>query len=162
MAGSPDSRTLGTEENKVKTRIDEVSAGNLEGLAQCHHIRRVVFCVEQGVPEEIEWDDLDAQCRHYLLFVDDAPVATARVRPYKPQVMKIERVAALKTHRGLGLGRVLMDRILADLKAGPTSEVVLNAQTAVRDFYSALGFVTHGDEFFEADISHVHMRLKLR
>lgn len=143
-------------------RIEQLPGSEAASLTICHDIRRTVFCVEQGVPESVEWDDLDGACTHYLLFVDDVPAATARVRPYKPGEMKIERVAALKQHRGLGLGRRLMDRIMADLKQGPAQEAILNAQTAVREFYSQFGFVAHGLEFVEADIPHVHMRLKLR
>jgi len=146
----------------VKTRIDKVSPTNSAGLAACHHIRRVVFCDEQRVPASIEWDNLDVQCTHYLLYVDDVPGVTARVRPYTPQDMKIERVAALKEVRGRGFSRILMEHILAELKAGPATHAILNAQTAVKDFYAQLGFIPQGDEFIEADIPHVHMRLKLR
>lgn len=130
-------------------------------MAHCHRIRRVVFCDEQGVAADLEWDDQDPVSTHYLLYLNDAPVATARTRPYKPGEAKIERVAALKPARGQGLGRLLMERVLADLKSSSATEAVLNAQTAVRDFYTRLGFVPVGPDFIEADIPHVHMRLKL-
>lgn len=153
---------------KPGTRIERYQGDESEPLAHCHHIRRTVFCDEQGVAADLEWDDLDPACTHYLLFVNDTPGATARIRPYKPGQVKIERVAALKAYRGQGLGRLLMERILADLKGdlgdlqkGPATEAILNAQTAVRDFYAALGFVAVGPEFVEADIPHIHMRLKL-
>jgi ElaA protein len=143
--------------------IIQIPGSDTDALAPCFTIRRQVFCQEQGVPEAIEWDNLDNSCAHYLLTVDGTPVATARVRRYKPGEMKIERVAALKSHRGRGLGLTLMERIMADLRADPTAhEAILNAQTAVRDFYAQLGFAPHGPEFVEADIPHIHMRLKLR
>jgi predicted GNAT family N-acyltransferase len=41
------------------------------------------------------------------------------------------------------------------------SEVQLNAQTGVLDFYRALGFEICGEEFTEAGIPHRRMRLRL-
>ncbi len=146
----------------MKTRIEQVTGADTAALTHCHNIRREVFCDEQGVAADLEWDDLDMVCTHYLLYVDSTPAATARIRTYKPGEMKIERVAALKRYRGQRLGLLLMERILADLKRTTATEAILNAQTAVRDFYAHLGFVPVGPEFVEAEIPHVHMRLKLR
>jgi predicted GNAT family N-acyltransferase len=145
----------------VKTHIEDVSALNTNTFAQCQRIRRVVFCLEQNVPESIEWDGLDADCSHVLLWVDGLAVGTARTRPYGVNLFKIERVAVLKTHRGQGLGQVLMRHILAHARLSGASHAVLNAQLAVKDFYAGLGFVAEGPEFVEADIPHVHMRLSL-
>jgi predicted GNAT family N-acyltransferase len=145
----------------VKTRVQRITPPDTAALTHCHNIRREVFCEEQGISADLEWDDFDAICTHYLLFIDDVPAVTARIRPYKPGEVKIERVAALKKYRGQGLGLLLMEHILADLKANAPIEAILNAQTIVRDFYTRLGFEPHGPEFVEAEIPHIHMRLKL-
>lgn len=145
----------------MKTEIEDVSAANIDTFALCQHIRRTVFCQEQNVPESIEWDGLDAGCHHVLLRVDGLAVGTARTRPYGVNLFKIERVAVLKSHRGQGLGQVLMRHILAHARASGASHAVLNAQLAVQDFYAGLEFVAEGPEFVEADIPHVHMRMKL-
>ncbi len=142
--------------------IEEINAAQIGLFTHSQTIRREVFCVEQGVPESIEWDDLDAVCRHFLLWLDGAAVATARTRPYGTNLLKIERVAVLKSYRRRGLGRVLMEHILAAARASSADDAVLNAQTAVRTFYADLGFIAEGPEFIEVDIPHVHMRLKLR
>ncbi|MBL8643141.1 MAG: GNAT family N-acetyltransferase [Rhodospirillaceae bacterium] len=143
-------------------RIDQLAGTDTAAQALCHTIRRVVFCDEQRVPPALEWDDLDPICTHYLLYVDGVPAATARVRLYKPGVIKIERVAALKQYRRLGIGRRLMERVMADLSQGPATEAVMNAQTQVRSFYEQFGFVASGPEFVEADIPHIFMSMKLR
>jgi predicted GNAT family N-acyltransferase len=152
------SKKLGLQ---VNTEIEDVSTANTDTFAHCQHIRRAVFCHEQNVPESIEWDGLDGDCQHVLLRVDGLAAATARTRPYGVNLFKIERVAVLKSHRGLGLGRVLMRHIMAQARASGASHAVLNAQLAVQGFYAGLGFVAEGPTFVEADIPHVHMRLKL-
>jgi predicted GNAT family N-acyltransferase len=127
--------------------------------ASCFAIRREVFCGEQGVAEALEWDGLDGQCRHLLAVLDGVPVGTARTRTYAPGIGKIERVAVLGAMRRAGVGRALMDTAIADLRAQGLGTIILNAQTAVRDFYTRLGFGAEGPEFLEADIPHFRMRL---
>jgi predicted GNAT family N-acyltransferase len=145
----------------VTISIQELTADNVAAFAQCRHIRNEVFCVEQQVPESIEWDAFDATCRHYLLMMAGAAAATARTRIYAPGVWKIERVAVVGPLRRRGLGRKLMAHIVAQARAEIAREIVLNAQTAVASFYGGLNFVAEGTEFIEADIPHVRMRLRL-
>ena len=125
-------------------------------MAACFAIRREVFCVEQGVPEELEIDGRDPECRHFLLRLGGLAVGTARIRPLERGVAKIERVAILAAHRGGGLGSALMRRVLASLDARDLA-AVLHAQAHSESFYRALGFATEGEPFEEAGIPHVRM-----
>ncbi|MGK0244471.1 MAG: putative GNAT family N-acyltransferase, partial [Pseudomonadota bacterium] len=64
-------------------------------------IRYKVFVEEQGVPVELEWDEMDASSWHALAFTDDGtPVATGRLLPDG----HIGRMAVLETARGTGVG----------------------------------------------------------
>ena len=129
-------------------------------LADVRRIREVVFCHEQGVPPELEWDGQDATATHFLLLRAGRPVATARTRPYGPQTWKIERVAVLKPERGTGAGREIIAAVLSFLRERPEPvRAYLHAQTDVADFYAGLGFVGQGDIFTEAGIPHVAMVL---
>ena len=118
-------------------------------------IRDAVFCEEQGVPANLEWDGKDRLCEHFLLDADGVAIATARVRPYGPSIFKVERVAVLREKRSLGAGQAIMKYILNRLRNSGT--IVLNAQARVEDFYERLGFVREDDTFEEAGIPHVHM-----
>jgi predicted GNAT family N-acyltransferase len=140
--------------------MSDVQIAVIEGpdeLAAAFAIRREVFCVEQGVSEHEELDGLDTSSRHYLLSRDDRPVGTARVRRLADGAYKVERVAIRKPERGTGLGRMLMLRVIADIAQDRGGRIVLNAQVAVRDFYSALGFEAQGEVFEEAGIPHIKM-----
>lgn len=130
-------------------------------MEKCFHIRTLVFTQEQNVSGHEEIDGLDPQADHYLLLANDAATATARVR-YPDGVAKIERVAVLKTHRGLNIGRQLMEFIMADIQKNPAVKMMkLGAQIQVVDFYEKLGFKSHGDEFLDAGIRHIWMKRKI-
>ena len=132
-------------------------AGGPADMAACLAIRREVFCIEQGVPEDLEVDGRDPECRHFILRLDGRVVGTARLRPLQPGVAKIERVAILAAHRGGGLGSALMRRLLRELDDAGCATALLHAQAHSESFYRALGFATEGAPFDEAGITHVRM-----
>ena len=65
-------------------------------------IRFAVFVVEQHVPEELEWDGIDAACEHAI--AEDgagSPVGCGRLLPDG----HIGRMAVLRAWRGRAKGR---------------------------------------------------------
>ena len=46
-------------------------------MKACMNIRNEVFCTEQKVSPELEFDGLDDECRHLLARLGDYPVGTA-------------------------------------------------------------------------------------
>lgn len=120
-------------------------------------IRYQVFVVEQNVPVELEWDEMDAACLHALAFDEhDKAVATGRLLPDG----HIGRMAVLKEARGQGLGGAILRVLMEQAKARGDRSVVLNAQTHAEPFYRRYGFVREGEEFMEAGIPHIQMRCK--
>ncbi len=79
-----------------------------EMLEDCFYIRKKVFVEEQGVPEESEIDQYESESIHLIGYDNGQPVATARIRPINETTVKIERVAVIKSHRGQGMGKMLM------------------------------------------------------
>lgn len=131
-------------------------------LSACFEIRRQVFIIEQQVPENLELDGLDTQADHYLIYADNNPIGTARVRFPSNTQAKIERVAILFPYRGKGFGRQLVDYILQDLRQQDTLKIVtLGAQLPVIPFYEKLGFIARGEVFLDANIEHRLMDLEL-
>lgn len=124
----------------------------------CFAIRIAVFVDEQGVVLRDELDEHDATAAHLLAVRGGSPVGTLRWRVLSPATAKIERVAVRREARGLGLGKVLVERALGMIGAAGLRSTVLNAQTTAADFYRGLGFVAEGLPFDEAGIEHVRMR----
>ena len=117
-------------------------------------IRYSVFVEEQGVPVELEWDDMDAPSWHALAFAEDGtPVATGRLLPDG----HIGRMAVLKVARGTGMGARVLAALMALAAELGYPELILNAQTHAAPFYARVGFEQVGDEFEEAGIPHVEM-----
>ena len=125
--------------------------------AACFAIRIEVFCREQKVSRDLEFDGLDGDCRHYLARRGTQALGTARVRPLGEDIVKFERIAVSIRHRGQDIGRALMDRAIDDAIAGGAMSGKLNAQVSAGGFYEKLGFVGYGDIFMEAEIEHIAM-----
>jgi predicted GNAT family N-acyltransferase len=121
-------------------------------------VRRKVFIEEQGVPEELEWDDLDERAYH-VLAVSSAgePIGTGRLTLDG----RIGRMAVAPGWRRRGVGAAILCLLIEFARKEGLSEVRLHAQTHALDFYSRYGFVAMGDEFDEAGIAHRAMALKL-
>jgi predicted GNAT family N-acyltransferase len=124
-------------------------------FADLRAVREPVFVVEQQVPIEEEWDELDPQCRH-VIARDEAnrPIGTGRLTPER----KIGRMAVLAEWRGKGVGDALMEALMDDARALGWPEISLNSQTHAMPFYARHGFEAFGDEFMEAGIPHRKMR----
>lgn len=122
-------------------------------------IRKKVFCEEQMISEEIEFDNLDHLCEHFLIYKENKAIATARVREKSDLIFKIERVAVLLEYRKLKVGTLLITEIVNYYhKINKKNSIILNSQVAVEDFYKSLNFTSYGDRFLEDGILHIAMR----
>jgi predicted GNAT family N-acyltransferase len=120
-------------------------------------IRFAVFVEEQGVPRELELDDLDERCEHAVAFENGRALATARLLPDG----HIGRMAVLKEWRNQGIGALMLQGLIQEAKKRRYREVMLSAQVHAVPFYRAHGFVEEGDEYLEAGIRHQAMKRPL-
>jgi predicted GNAT family N-acyltransferase len=120
-------------------------------------IRFAVFVEEQGVPPEIELDEMDERSLHALVFENEKPVGTGRLLPDG----HIGRMAVLKAWRGRGIGGQILRALMDKARSRGDREVVLSAQVHATAFYRAHGFMEEGSEYLEAGIPHRDMRCRL-
>lgn len=116
-------------------------------------IRTSVFVAEQGVPEELDFDGLDAYCCHALAFCGDDVVATGRMESDG----HIGRIAVLEAHRGSGIGSAIVQFFVDMAKRKEMGLVYLNAQMTAVGFYEKLGFHRVDSVFMDAGIQHIRM-----
>ena len=121
-------------------------------------VREPVFVVEQQVPLEEEWDELDPRCRHVIARDSEhKPIGTGRLTPEH----KIGRMAVLRQWRGKGVGEALLVALIEEARAQGLRAVSLNAQVGALGFYEKFGFQPYGERFQEAGIEHLAMKLVL-
>lgn len=121
-------------------------------------IRTEVFVKEQNVPMDLDFDGLDPDCIHWLAYDDEnRPVGTGRLLPDG----HFGRMAVLKPNRKRGIGDAIMRAVIETAAAEQLPELFLHAQMTALPFYSGLGFISYGEEFLDADMPHIAMKLSL-
>jgi predicted GNAT family N-acyltransferase len=148
----------------ARTAADGVRIRELapEELPLAHGIRREVFIAEQGVPEDDEWDDLDAGCVHLIAENPEGAVGTARLihgdQAYnltgRDDVVLLGRLAVRLRARGTGLGAALVRAVEQAGAERGAREVELHAQVDAIAFYQRLGYTAHGPEYLDGGIPH--------
>ncbi|MFB5285287.1 GNAT family N-acetyltransferase [Peribacillus sp. Hz7] len=134
-----------------------------EDLRKAFHIRKEVFVKEQGVPLEDEFDEFDklnGQCEHILVYYEEQPVGTGRVR-WVDEFGKLERICILEHYRKFGLGKVIITALEEIAKERGTTRVKLHGQTQAQGFYKKLGYQTSSSVFIEDGIPHLLMTKEL-
>ncbi|MGR8931327.1 MAG: GNAT family N-acetyltransferase [Gammaproteobacteria bacterium] len=128
-------------------------------LEDLRYVRTGVFVVEQQIPPDIEFDELDSECHHFIGRDDQRrPIATGRLAPDG----KIGRMAVIKEWRGQGVGEAMLLALIEKARKLGFSTLVANAQVSALGFYQKFGFVAEGGEFSEAGIPHQLVRLWLK
>ena len=125
-------------------------------------VRRVVFIEEQAVAESIEQDGRDDEASHVVV-VDQhhRVVATGRILISDDGSAKIQRVAVLKTLRGEGVGRLVMEGLEHSSRTQGASIAKLASQIEAVGFYERLGYEAYGEPFYEANILHRWMKKRI-
>jgi len=151
---------MNTSLNWICASIDELSARQLHDLLK---LRIDVFVVEQAcVYPELDGQDAFAETQH--IFATDGNgdvIAAARVlAPDKALPVRIGRVVVAPMHRGTGLSRQLMDRVMSHCNQRFSNQTIeLSAQVGADALYAAYGFKVVSEDYLDDGIPHRDMRL---
>ena len=134
--------------------------------SQVHHdsvqIRTHVFVEEQHVPANLEVDADEGKATYFVVYDAGLPVATARILP-EGTGYHVQRVAVEKAYRKHGLGKMVLNAIIAYAREQNVAFLKLGAQLQAIGFYKTLGFqLTDQPEFLDAGIRHREMQLQLK
>lgn len=126
---------------------------------QARSVRMKVFVVEQGVPQDLEWDSFDAASQHVLAVdTNGNSIGTGRLLPDG----HVGRMAVLPEWRGKGVGAAVLRKLMVSARENGVQHLALNAQIHAIPFYTRFGFVPVGSAFVEAGILHLAMICDLR
>jgi len=128
-----------------------------EKQAEITSVRRAVFVEEQNVPESIDFDGSDTDYIHVLATDKNGrPVGTARIN----RKGRIGRMAVLKNYRRQGIGRKMIQALMDYGRKNSITDFYVSSQITAIGFYKKMGFEPFGEEFIEAGIMHINMKLK--
>lgn len=124
---------------------------------QLLRIRCKVFVEEQGVPAEIEVDEWDERSSHVIAQLKNKDIGTGRLLPDG----HIGRIAVLAEYRKSGIGKAITQQLIAMARAAGHQQVSLSAQIDAKAFYANVGFISQGEPYEEAGITHIAMTMSL-
>jgi ElaA protein len=141
-------------------RFDELTTTELYKIIK---IRFEVFICEQTCFYQ-DLDDKDFESIHLMGYENNELVAYARLLPkgvsYE-NYCAIGRVLTKETARRKGYGIELMNRAIEICKQEFGGDIKISAQQYLEKFYSDFGFKTGTEMYFEDQIPHVGMVLKV-
>ena len=123
-------------------------------------LRSEVFVVEQKCIF-LDIDNNDQKAFHTIGYLGEEVVATTRL--FDKDIMydgyqSIGRVVGSPRHRGLGIGKALMQYSIQECERlfgkGP---IKIGAQLYLKKFYGEQGFEQSGDVYLEDEIDHIPM-----
>ena len=135
--------------------VKRFTFGDKEMAEKAFAIRKTVFVEEQGVDAALEYDH-EEEAHHYLLYLGEKPIATARWRETEKGI-KLERFAVLPLFRNRGIGEIILKEVLNDVTSSEKM-IYLHAQIKAVTFYERNGFKKEGQVFTEAGIEHFLMK----
>jgi ElaA protein len=139
----------------VQKSWNQLTTGELYEILK---LRTDVFYVEQKVDEsELDRRDMEPTTVHLWIPGESGEVAAYLrvlqddVAEYEDAVRVLGRVVVGAAHRGRGLARLLLARVI---ELHGSESMLLHSQSYITGLYAGVGFVAVGEEFVEAGIAH--------
>ncbi len=132
-----------------------------DDLTFCRNLRKSVFCDEQNIKEETEFDNLDSSSSHLLISENSSPVGTGRITKVDERTVHFGHIAIEKNSRKKGYGKILINEMIKKAKNMGADKITINAQTHAVPFYEKSGFAVNGIEKTNGEISFVPMTYDL-
>lgn len=127
-------------------------------LTEPYAVRKEVFVKEQHVSEAEEYDEYDASALHLIVYVDEQTAATGRIW-HDGKNFRIGRLAVLKQFRGQQIGDLALRLLLYKTFSSGADAIEISAQTYIMPLYRKFGFKEYGEEYMDAGIPHMAMRV---
>ena len=143
--------------------VSIVKANTTNQFRDALYIRSKVFIEEQQIAVDDEFDHDESQFISYVLYQNQAPIATIRYKiDEKNRVATIGRIAVLKPNRGHGYGALMIQYIekILTYKYRPLT-IEIGGQHQLKDYYESLGYKVTGEPYMDANIVHYHLIKKI-
>ena len=123
-------------------------------------VREDVFMKEQGFI--CEFDEIDKDAYHIVLYLNDEPAATGRTYPKEDGTCyMIGRIAVQKQYRKLHLGKKVVNYLEIKAKSQGAKKTALSAQVSARGFYEKIGYQASGEIYLDEKVEHIYMEKQI-
>ncbi|MFD1421433.1 GNAT family N-acetyltransferase [Lactiplantibacillus songbeiensis] len=130
-------------------------------LHDIYQLRAKTFVQEQARSYQ-DPDNTDFDARHIFAYDGNQLVAYARIYEHDGLVT-FGRITTDSTYRGTGLGKQLMNHVMAILKTHYANATIeIDAQTQVQHFYEKFGLTVAGDPFMDLGAQVIKMQAPAR
>lgn len=101
-------------------------------------IRKQVYELELG--ESGFLDEYDNTCWELVLYLDDSPISTGRIRPIDPETYIIEKLAVIKPIRGQTVGTYTVKYLTNKILSLGGRYALVHCDSSLFTFFWKLGF----------------------
>jgi len=135
---------------------------SIDDISHLVDFRLSVFTDEQGFPADKDVDGNDLEAVHFEMHFNNELAGNARYYR-KDDYLVISRVAIKKELRGLGLGKILVSKVIEDAAVHTEHKV---ARIRVMDFliafYQKFGGEVTGESYFDQGVFFTPMEIPLK
>ncbi|MCY7307649.1 MAG: YbgC/FadM family acyl-CoA thioesterase [Rhodoferax sp.] len=125
-------------------------------------LRRAVLMDEMKITAALDQDAGDGAAGHVLAANRlGQALATGHISSADRGAWQIGRVAVIRTMRGTGLGRSVVEKLMKMAQERGASTVVVSSLVAARGFYERLGFRTASAPYLDGAVEHIDMARKV-
>lgn len=126
-------------------------------LADVYEVRTKTFVQGQGIPKQMEFDEIYGGQYNYLLLEEkETAVATARINLVHKEYAKIERVGVIPDFQYKGYGRILIEAAESWIRELGIRKIVITSQRQAVGFYESLGYTAKPEIVIESAIPIVY------
>lgn len=146
-------------------RLTSIAYGS-EAYNQAAQLRYELFYQEHNIPFESIFDPQEAEDLHFAIInnADHRVLAYGRLSQPQPNIFQIYQMVVLPAYQGRGLGKRLLQGLMAVAIDREADIVVLNARVTKMPFYQKSGFTPVGAVFASSmtGVPHIKMQKVIR
>lgn len=123
-------------------------------------LRNCILLRPIGLPDH-GWEMDDHKAWHFTAVENDQVVGCVILVPLREGVAQLKQMAVETGSQSRGIGRLLVDALLAFAKTQQLQEIICHARDTAIPFYLKSGFEIYDEPFVEVGVPHHHMRIFL-
>lgn len=125
-------------------------------------LRNEILLRPIGIPDHA-WEMHDEKSWHFVAIENDNVIGCVVLVPLDQEQTKTQlmQMAVETNQQGKGIGKLLVNELLAFSKSKGIKEVVCHSRDNAVPFYLNLGFEIFDDPFVEVGIQHYHMKINI-